>query len=75
MGNCTSTKMSDVGEGLKLANLLVGWLLDPGGYPTWDRTRRLEALHEAGILAIRESNWMAYDRVISELQRLRDTNS
>ena len=67
--------MGDLGEGLKLANLLVGWLLDPRGYATWDLNHRLEALHEAGALAIQEKNWAAYDRVLAELQRLRDTTT
>jgi len=67
--------MDGVSEGLKLANLLVGWLLDDKGYATWDRERKLEALHEAGALAIQENNWLAYDRVMAELVRLRQTTA
>ena len=67
--------MNGVSEGLKLANLLVGWLLDPQGFSTWNLERKLEALHEAGSLAIREQNWPAYDRVMAELVRLRQTTA
>ena len=66
--------MSDVGEGIKLASILAGWLLDPDGYQSWSRERKLQALHEAGILAIQEQNWPAYDRIVSELGRMRDAH-
>jgi len=62
--------MGDVGAVANLANTLASWLLSEKGFATWDRNRRLEALHEAGILAIRENNWIAYDTILAELKRL-----
>lgn len=61
-----------LGAGLTLADDLFKWLTNPSGYKQMTLDNQLEAIHEAAEKALVARDYGAVDRLLAELNRLRD---
>ena len=67
--------MGDVGAVAKLVDTLASWVLDPAGYATWSRERKLDEIHTAAVTALAAGQYDVLDRLLAELRRLRESGA
>lgn len=68
--------MGDIGEVANfLDDLFRYFAVDADGWKRRSIENQLETLHEAGHKAMHAKDWAAYDRVLAEHKRLRDTTA
>jgi hypothetical protein len=68
--------MGDVGAvATFLDDLFRYFAVDPDGWKRQSVERQLEILHATGHKAMQAKDWAAYDRVLAEHKRLRETTA
>lgn len=68
--------MGDIGAvATFLDDVFRYFAVDPDGWKRLSVENQLEILHEAGYKAMADKDWAAYDRVLAEHKRLRQTTA